>query len=151
MLWLYSVIMSKSKRNLVYKSVWGIHLKKMHKTEGTSMRELSKTEVWKLKFKRHSKRLEYKEIKLSSVDELFLLEGEWLEGDFRGYFLALNESAEGDLDWLAGDWILWFSALICSFLLTTFFISGLMMTISFYSIFFELSYSSSSLMKLTKN
>lgn len=51
-------------------------MKKMHKTEGTSMRELSKTEVWKLKFKRHSKRLEYKEIKLSSVDELFLLEGE---------------------------------------------------------------------------
>lgn len=49
-------------------------------------------------FKRHSKRLEYKEIRLSSVDdELFLLEGDWLEGDFIEYFLALKERAEGDL------------------------------------------------------
>ena len=62
------------------------------------MRELYKTEVWKLMFKRHSKRLEYKEIRLSSVDdELFLLEGDWLEGDFMEYFLSLKERAEGDL------------------------------------------------------
>lgn len=62
------------------------------------MRELYKTEVWKLMFKRHSKRLEYKEIRLSSVDdELFLLEGDWLEGDFMEYFLELKERAEGDL------------------------------------------------------
>lgn len=55
-------------------------------------------------FKRHSKRLEYREIRLSSVeDELFLLEGDWLEGDLMEYFLALNERAEGDLDWLIGD------------------------------------------------
>ena len=62
------------------------------------MRELYNTEVWKLMFKRHSKRLEYKEIKLSSIDdELFLLEGDWLEGDFIEYFLALKDKAEGDL------------------------------------------------------
>ena len=61
------------------------------------MRELYNNEVWKLMFKRHSKRLEYKEIKLSSIDdELFLLEGDWLEGDLIEYFLALKDKAEGD-------------------------------------------------------
>lgn len=96
--------MSKSNKNLVYKSVWGIHLKNMHNTEGTSIKELYKTEVWKLMFNKHSKRLEYKEIKLSSLeDELLLLEGDWLEGDFKEYFLALKERADGDLVWLIGD------------------------------------------------
>lgn len=96
--------MSRSNKNFVSKSVWGIHLKNIHKTEGTSIKELYKTEVWKLIFRRHSKRLEYKEIKLSSIDdELFLLEGDWLEGDFREYFFALKDRADGDFAWLTGD------------------------------------------------
>lgn len=59
-------------------------------------------------FNRHSKRLEYKEVKWSyEFDELFLLEGEWLEGDFvKEYFFALKAKADGDLVWCTGDSIL---------------------------------------------
>jgi hypothetical protein len=58
------------------------------------------TEVWKLMLSKHSKRLEYKEVKWSSeLEELFLLVGDWLEGDLvKEYFFALKDNADGDFD-----------------------------------------------------
>lgn len=100
----------------------------MHNTDGTWIKEFSITDVWKLIFSKHSSKLEYKEFKPSSeVDELFLLEGEILDGDFiSGYFFELNDNADGDFDWFMGE-----SYLICyvfdsiwSFFLPNFVLAG---------------------------
>ncbi len=49
---------------------------------------------------RHSSKLEYSEFRLSSdVEELFLLDGDMFDGDFiKGYFFALKDKADGELD-----------------------------------------------------
>lgn len=64
------------------------------------MTEFYTIDVWRLMLSKHSNKLGYNEFRLSSdVEELFLLHGDTLDGDFIvGYFFALKERAEGDLD-----------------------------------------------------
>ncbi len=127
------------------------------------MIEFSITEVWRLMLSKHSSKLEYSEFKLSyDVDELFLLEGETFDGDFtKGYFLALNDKADGDFDWFWGDYDFICSTLevICKFFFPNLPLIGkIIVSSSSYSsssftyciLGASVSSSSSSLIKFTK-
>lgn len=71
-------MISKSFKNLVYKSVEGIHLKKIHNTEEILIWAFSIKEVWKLSPRQHSNKLLYNVIKLS-YETLFMLVGDMFE------------------------------------------------------------------------
>jgi hypothetical protein len=112
---------------------------------------------------KHSSKLEYSEFRLSyEVDELFLLEGETFDGDFTsGYFLALNDKADGDFDWFWGDYdfICYTLEVICKFFFPNLPLIGKMIVSSSSSSSSSFTYcilgpsvcySSSSLIKFTK-